>query len=533
MTSPAQLPAPDRCILRYLLERHARERPASTFAVFADGTRWDYAELLRRVRATALGLQRLGVRQGEHVLCWLPNGPEAILTWFGINFLGAVYVPLNTGYRGNLLAHAVRLSDAKLMVVHAGLVDRLQGLDTGALQALAISGQPPANLALPFACTDAAALFAAEGEPAPLERPIQPWDLQGIIYTSGTTGPSKAALTSYVHLHEGGAAFHFLTEHDRGLTSLPLFHQGGTGAIYRMLIRGASIAVVESFRTRQFWDDVRATGATYLTLLGAMTRFLLSEPPSPRDRDHTLRCAAMVPLTDDAGPFSERFGVEIYTTFNMTEVSCPLFSQANPRKAGSCGRARPGIEARVVDDNDCEVPVGSTGELVLRSAMPWAFSHGYYRAPEATAAAWRNGWFHTGDAFYRDPDGDFFFVDRMKDAIRRRGENISSFEVEREILEFRSIREAAVVAVPSEHGEDEVMAVISPAPGHSVDPAELIAFLQPRMAHFMVPRFIRVLQELPKTPSQKVQKHVLRAEGAAGAWDRTVHMGALRRERLT
>jgi crotonobetaine/carnitine-CoA ligase len=240
----------------------------------------------------------------------------------------------------------------------------------------------------------------------------------------------------------------------------------------------------------------------------------------------------MVPLTEDAGPFSERFGVEIYTTFNMTEISCPLFSGANPRKPGTCGRPRPGIDARVVDENDCEVPPGTTGELVLRSDMPWAFSHGYYKAPEATAASWRNGWFHTGDAFTMDADGDFFFMDRMKDAIRRRGENISSFEVEREILEFDGIREAAVVAVPSEHGEDEVMAVIAPVPGRSVQPRDLIAFLQPRMAHFMVPRYIRVLDELPKTPTQKVQKHLLRADGAAGAWDRTLHMEALRRERL-
>jgi crotonobetaine/carnitine-CoA ligase len=298
------------------------------------------------------------------------------------------------------------------------------------------------------------------------------------------------------------------------------------------MIRGASVAVVESFRTQQFWDDVRATGATYVTLVGAMSRFLLSEPPSAADRGHTLRTAAMVPLTEDAQALADRFGIDIYTTFNMTEVSCPLFSGANPRKPGTCGRARPGIEARVVDENDCEVPRGTPGELALRSEMPWAFSHGYHRAPEATAAAWRNGWFHTGDAFTQDAEGDLFFVDRMKDAIRRRGENISSFEVEREIMEFPGVREAAVVAVPSEHGEDEVMAVVAPVPGRILDPRELVAFLLPRMAHFMVPRFVRVIDELPKTPTQKVQKHLLRDQGAAGAWDRQAHMGALRREKL-
>lgn len=531
MTLDRCMPAADQCVLRDLLDRHARERPEAVFAVFGDGSRWTYAQLHARVRRAAAGLQKLGVRQDDRVLCWLPNGGEAIVLWFAVNYAGAVYVPLNTAYRGSLLGRAVGLADAKLMVLHAGLAQRLEGLDTGMLHKLVILGNGAESPAR-FERSDAAAVFDDEGEPQPLPRPIQPWDLQSIIYTSGTTGPSKAVLSSYLHLHQAGAAFHFLGPEDRGLTALPLFHQAGMGAIYRMLIRGASVAVVESFRTRQFWEDVRATGATFVVLVGAMSRFLLSEPPSPRDRDHPMRHAAMVPLTEDAGALCARFGLDIYTTFNMTEVSCPLFSGANPRKAGSCGTARAGVQARLVDANDCEVTRGTAGELVLRTDLPWAFSHGYYRAPEATAAAWRNGWFHTGDVFRQDEDGDFFFLDRMKDAIRRRGENISSFEVESEIMEFPGIREAAVVAVPSEHGEDEVMAVVSPVPGGRIDPAELVVFLQPRMAHFMVPRYVRVLDELPKTATQKVQKHLLREQGAGGAWDHLEHMGGLRREKL-
>ena len=528
-----RIPPPQLCVLRSLLDRHAQERPDAVFAVFADGSRWTYASLHQRVRCAAAGLQGLGLEQGEHVLCWLPNGPQAIVLWFALNYIGAVYVPLNTSFRGQVLGHAIRTADAKLMVAHHGLLDRLAGRDTGRLETVVIVGpDAPQVPAVPFRTLGAAVIFDAQGEPRPPQRPIQPWDLQSIIYTSGTTGPSKAVLSTYVHLHQAGAAFHFLTESDRGLTVLPLFHQAGMGAIYRMLIRGASIAVVDSFRTSNFWDDIRATGATYVTLVGAMSRFLMSEPPSAGDRQHALRCAVMVPLTDDAAAFRARFGVDIYATFNMTEVSCPLVSGSNPTKAGTCGRPRPGIDARVVDENDCEVPAGTAGELILRSDVPWAFSHGYYLAAEATAAAWRNGWFHTGDAFIADADGDFVFVDRMKDAIRRRGENISAFEVEREIMEFPGIREVAVVAVPSQHGEDEVMAVIAPVPGHRVDPAELDAFLVPRLAHFMVPRYIRVMVELPKTSTQKVQKFLLREEGAAGAWDRTAQFGTLKRERL-
>ncbi|MEJ5988439.1 AMP-binding protein [Ramlibacter sp. PS3R-8] len=531
MALDPRMPPRDECVLRDLLDRHARERPDAVFAVFRDGRRWTYRELHAKVRAATAGLQRAGVAQGERVLCWLPNGAEAILAWFAINYAGAVFAPLNTSYRGELLAHAVRTGGGTLMLAHRRLADRLAGLDTGALRRLALTGEGTSEVQ-GFDCTDLAAILEAPGEPAPLARPIEPWDLQSIIFTSGTTGPSKAVLSSYLHLHAAGAAFHFLREDDRGLTTLPLFHQAGTGAIYRMLIRGASIAVVESFRTHEFWDDVRATEATFLTLLGAMTRFLLGEPPSERDREHTLRHALMVPLTEDARSIHERFGIDLYTAFNMTEVSCPLFSGRNPGTPGSCGRPRPGIEARVADENDCEMPTGATGELLLRADMPWAFGHGYEGAPEATARAWRNGWFHTGDAFRVDAQGEFHFVDRLKDAIRRRGENVSSFEVEREVLQYPGVREAAAVAARSEHGEDEVLVVLSCQPGADVEPRALVDFLLPRLPHFMVPRYLRVLAELPKTPTGKVQKHVLRDAGAAGAWDRELEMGALKRERL-
>ena len=188
---------------------------------------------------------------------------------------------------------------------------------------------------------------------------------------------------------------------------------------------------------------------------------------------------------------------------------------------------------RIVDENDCEVPPGTIGELIIRTDMPWALNHGYHRNPEATAKAWRNGWFHTGDAFRRDENGNFFFVDRMKDAIRRRGENISSFEVEAEVGSHPSVQECAAVAVPSELGEDEVLVAIAPQPGHEIDHEALIEYLIPRMAHFMVPRYIRIVPELPKTPTQKVQKHLIRSQGVtADTWDREKAGIVIRRQKL-
>jgi crotonobetaine/carnitine-CoA ligase len=218
----------------------------------------------------------------------------------------------------------------------------------------------------------------------------------------------------------------------------------------------------------------------------------------------------------------------------MTEVSCPLVSAINPTLPGSCGGPRAGVEARLVDENDCEVPVGEVGELIVRTDAPWAMNSGYYRNPEATARAWRNGWFHTGDAFRKDADGNHFFVDRMKDAIRRRGENISSFEVEAEVIAHPAVREAAAVAVPSEIAEDEVLVAVSLAQGCTLDPAELVEFLRPRMAHFLIPRYVRIMDELPKTPTQKVQKHLIRKDGVtADTWDREAAGVVVRRDRLS
>ena len=516
-----RIPSAEDCVLRPLLDRRARETPDKVFVQFADtGATWTYAELHRHVRDTAAALQGEGVRQGETVLTWLPNGPDALRIWFAINYVGAIYVPLNLAYRGQILEHAVKSSGARLIVGHPGLLPRLDAIGVGRLERrVGITGPE--------------SLRAAGQAPTPPERAVMPWDTQSVIYTSGTTGPSKGVLCSYLHAASAANAFYAATADDRNMVNLPLFHAGGTGAIYRMLVKGGSIALVESFNTNSFWDTVRATGTTCLTLLGAMVPFLLKLPPGPGDRQHTLKKVVLVPLSDDAQAFADRFGVDVYTTFNMTETSWPLVSERNPAVRGTCGRPREGIEARIVDDNDCEVAPGAIGELILRADTPWTMNHGYHNNPEATAQAWRNGWFHTGDAFRRDADGNFFFVDRLKDAIRRRGENISSFEVEAELMAHPAVREAAAVAVPSEHGEDEVLAVVAPVAGQSVDPAELLSFLLPRMPHFMVPRYVRVLPELPKTPTQKVQKNLLRADGVTSdTWDREAAGIRVRRERL-
>jgi crotonobetaine/carnitine-CoA ligase len=523
----------DRFVLRNLVDRHARDRGESVFALFSTGDQWSYARLRSNVRKVAASLQALGVKQDDFVLSWLPNGPHAVAVWFALNYIGAAYVPVNTSYRGRLLAHVIQNSGARLMVADARLADRLAEVETSGLDTLVTIGgdPPPAPKGIRPLTEDA--LSAATGEPTDPPRAIMPWDTHAIIYTSGTTGPSKGVLSSYRHLAATTEALDTVTSEDRALVNLPIFHVGGTSGVYRMLVRGGSIALVEAFDTATFWDTVRRTGTTTMTLLGAMIPFLMKAEPTPRDRDHGLRQAIMVPLAEDAAQFTARFGVDIYTVFNMTEISCPILSERNPDVAKTCGRIRPGFEARVVDEHDMEVPHGTVGELMVRADEPWTMNHGYNANPEATARAWRNGWFHTGDAFRRDEAGNFFFVDRMKDAIRRRGENISSFEVEVEIGAHPKVRETAVVGVPSEFGEDEVMAIVAAVPGANIDPVEIISFLTPRLPHFMVPRYIRFMAELPKTPTQKIEKHVLRSEGIThDTWDREQAGIRLKREKL-
>lgn len=530
-----RIPDRDECVLRYLLDRWANERPDQPHVVFADGAEWTFAELRDKVRTKAAGLRAMGIEQGEHVAVWLPNGPDALIAFYAINYIGAVFVPFNTAYRGQLLQHVIANSGARVLLVHPDLVPRLHEIDLGRVERLVVTtGIEVPEAPRPIQRFDE--LAGAADETLELARPIEPWDIQSIIYTSGTTGPSKGVLSSYLHMfsNAGPESWPMVDENDRYMCVAPIFHIGGMGPPFVMLARGASVAMIDNFSTEDFWAVAKATQSTVVFLLGVMATFLLKAEPRPDDRDHTVKKAFMVPLTGDAPAFTERFGVDIYTIFNMTEISSPIVSEANPTKIGTCGRVRDGVDVRLVDRNDCEVPIGEIGEMLVRTDRPWAMNSGYNANPEATAEAWRNGWFHTGDAFRRDEDGYFYFVDRVKDAIRRRGENISSFEVEADVCSHPAVREAAAVAVPSEFSEDEVMVIVAPVPGQKLEARQLAEFLIDTMPYFMVPRYIRILDELPKTPSAKVMKADLRKEGVTSdTWDREAAGLRVRREKFS
>ena len=531
MDDPRSIPTRAECVVGELLRRWARERPAHPFLEFEDGTAWSFVETLDRVQRAAGALRGLGVGQGSHVLGWMPNRREAVLGWLAANYLGAVHVPLNTGYRGRLLQHAIDVSGATVLLADASLLPRLAEIAPARLRdVIVIGGSPPD--ATPFRSHPAAILEGeARAEP---ERPVEPWDPIYLMLTSGTTGPSKAVTCTYVQAWCGAAmGMDYFDAQDRLLANLPLFHVSGAGAVLDRLTKGGTCVLVDGFSATSFWPTVRRFRITGACLVGAMTQFLLRQPPSPDDRNHTLRNVVTVPWNEDSKAVAERYGLLMRTAFNMTETAVPIRSAANPAALGTCGRARAGVEARVVDAHDIEVPHGQVGELILRTSRPWELSPGYFGNPEATAAAWRNGWFHTGDAFRRDADGNFYFVDRLKDSIRRRGENISSFEVEAEALCHPAVLEAAAIAVPSDDAEDEVMLVLTLDESQGFDPAELLQFLEPRMAHYMLPRYVRVVEAMPRTPTAKIEKHRLRAEGVtAGTWDREAHGITVRAGRL-
>ena len=528
------MPSRERSVLGPLLDHWAATTPERIFAVFEDGEQWTWAQTRTKVLATAQALRQLGIKQGDSVGVWLPNGKTMVLVWFATNYLGARYCPINTSFRGNLLAHVISNAGAQVLVCHAGLMDRLHDVDLAQVQTIIVSGDysgtaPGGRRLLPPSALDGDAQTLGPV----LE--VQPWDIYGIIYTSGTTGPSKGVLASYLQLYASGVlSYGYMGPDDRILVNLPMFHVGGTNSIFTALVRGASFYLVDSFDSRNFWAQIKKYRCTTTSgLIGAMTEFLAKAPPAEGEKDNPLSIVTLGPVTPQTVELAERYGFSYMTGFNMTEVSVPLMAELNTRAFGSCGKPRAGIQCRLVDENDIEVPVGQLGELILRSDLPWAMTTGYNGMPEATARAWRNGWFHTGDVFRKDAQDNFFYVDRAKDAIRRRGENISSLEVEREVLAHPAVQEAGAIPAPNPGGEDDVMVVVAPKPGVVIDPAELLQFLIPRMAHFMVPRYVRIVASLPKTPTNKIQKAELRKEGVtADTWDRDAAGIVVKRERL-
>lgn len=509
------------------LRAAACEVPQRPFIRMARGE-WSYGQLDALADAAAAGLARAGVQPGDTVSLMLPNGIEFIVLWFALARLGATAAPVNTAWRGRVLEDALNLVHSRLFIAHAALRTQwaaaLPQLHR-VVQVIEVGEALPEVEAMPLAtpCSAYAELLSA-GAVVP-EAEVGFRDLCLLLYTSGTTGRSKAAMLSHRFVLAQAHGFIEglqLRSDDVLYCPYPLFHLDATVMTLApaLLLRGVA-AIGERFSVSRYWDEMRALGATVFDFMGATITMLWKQPPSPRDREHRARLGWGVPLPAFAPQFEQRFGCRLVELYGSTEAGGVMYTPLDrPRRMGSCGRPHPRCSVALVDADGFAVPDGVAGELLVRGNEPGALMEGYYGMPEATLAAQRDQWFHTGDLLRRDAEGFYFFVGRLKDMVRRRGENISAAEVEQALEAHPLVLEVAVFGVPSVLSEEEVVACVVLRPGARLQAEALHAFAARQMARFMLPRYWRFLPALPRTPTDKVEKFRLRSEGLTpDTWD--------------
>ncbi len=522
--------------LSHVLSQHAARRPDKVFLTeLASGRQWTFSQLDTWTNQIAHALHSLGVDAGTHVGLLLENSAEHIAVFLGLGKLAAVSVPVNTAARGDLLAYYLEHADVELVVVDEDLVARLAPVlpllkRVRRVVTVGRFGQPcrDGGEQLGQASADLASCVA-NASAAPVKQGPKFSSLVMLAYTSGTTGPSKASMVSHacaLSYGTGGVEAHGYNADDVFYVCLPLFHVNAllTSTI-TALVCGACVVLAQRFSASRFFDEIRACKATTTNLLGAMSSFLWARQPQADDADNALRLVSVSPMPSFTQAFERRFGLRAVSNYGLSDFGTvtSLRADAPESKRGSMGVPRSYFELRVVDDDDLECPVGEVGEIVLRSKQPWRAATGYYKMAQATADANRNQWFHTGDRARRDEDGYLWFVDRKKDCIRRRGENISSFEVEQIVARHPAVGAVAVFPVSTPQQDEEVGAAVVLRDGHALGERELVEYCAARMSYFMVPRYLRFVSELPTTVNQKVEKFRLRESMEAAldeVWDR-------------
>lgn len=520
-----------------VLDAQAGERPDQVL-LHIDGTDLTYAQLRQRSIEGAAGLRRLGIVPGERVAIFMGTSPEWVVLWFALSRMGAVAVPINTAYRGDFLAHQLRDSGTVAVAVDEELAERLAAVAAGvpSLRAVLVHGtgrgtwsagpeRLPLGQVLGGGPVDGAGASPITG-PATHDGPATPHDQVGaIFYTSGTTGPSKGALATQHYLLSAAQAMVDCWQLQPGeavYAPLPLFHLSAVGSVLGPMLAGGTGVIDRSFSVHATWERVRRHRAVGLVGAGAMVTMLWSQAPEgPGEGPFRFLSAAPVP-GDLYRLIEDRWHCRIVTCYGLSEAFPLTYAGvADDNPPGASGRPNPDFEVAVVDEEDVPVPAGQVGEIVCRPRRPHVMFEGYGGHPEATLAQLRNLWFHTGDLGRFDEDGNLYYVDRRKDAMRRRGENISSFEVEQALLRHPAIAEVAAIGVPSPLGEDDVMVCVVPSPDVALEVVELMDFCCQQLPYFAVPRYVDLRSSLPKNAVGRVLKHELRAEGVRpGTWDR-------------
>ncbi len=514
-------------VLGELIEDRAANNGDRVFLRFKEQV-YTYSEMNRYANRCGNAFLALGIAKGDKISIMLPNCPEYLFAWWGSAKIGAVEVPINTSYKGEFLRHIIDQSDSKILIVAHEFLPRLKLIEDTLpkLRKVIVLGGLEENdikhLKIPTMTFDE--FFQAPEDPVSIE--IYPSDPQNIIYTSGTTGVSKGALGPHkfwivvaeqlLPLREGG-------RDDIFYTFLPLYHMNGQClTTITALLAEAQMVLSDKFSASRFWDDIRKYGATQFNYLGAVIPILDKQPERSNDLDNPVKIAlgGGCPQTV-IDRFEKRFGLRCMEGFGMTEIGIPVHTTLDVKRRGSCGRPLPIYDVRLFDDDDNEVATGMPGEIVFRPLEPFTMMLEYYNMPDKTLESYRNLWFHTGDLAKRDEEGYLYFVDRKKDALRRRGENISSFEVERAINAHPAVLESAAVAVESELAEDEVKICVVLKKGESLTAEELIKWSGDRMPYFAVPRYVEFMEALPKTPTERTQKYLLKQAGITPTtWDR-------------
>jgi len=519
----------DRRTLGDVIEQCAADHADRT-AYVIDETPVTFAESEQRSARVANALHSLGVRPGDRVALLVENCAELVDVFFACGRLGAIEVAVNTANRGQFLRHQLDNSDPTVLVVDDNYLDRLPtdavmpNLRALLVRTTGIEPTPAPDLGVPV--LPAATLQDAEPTIPALDRRPHFGDPLSIVYTSGTSGPSKGVVISHRYMINAAS----VTFTNRGgeagdvvYSPLPLYHLNAH--IITLLgpyMHGATGVLDRHFSVSRFWQRVDEVGANHLAILGAQLQLVWNLPPDPKDGQRNLKVLVGAPISQEMRPrWEERYGLKTSQGFALSEA-CPICS--SPAGAdtppGSSGQPVDTVEVRLFNDDDVEVPTGTVGEICVRPREPFIIFSGYWRDPVATTEAWRNGWFHTGDLGRFDDAGFLTFVDRKKDYLRRRGENVSSFEVERALLAHEAVGEAAAVGVPSELTEDDCLVVVAPRAGMTVDPWDLVHHSVANMPFFAVPRYYAIVDELPKTPTGKVEKYRLRQDGVpAGAFD--------------
>jgi len=495
------------------------ERQATLFGArplfSCGGETWSFAQSRDIAAGMAGAFAAAGLRRGDRVAILCSNRPDFMRAFLGCAWLGLVAVPINAAVKGPQLAYLLENSGAVALLVEDALAGALAAVNSAGLRHIwSTDGGIGDKLPTPGDLVAPAALG--------------PGDTLAIMYTSGTTGPSKGVLCPHAQYFWWGAntaRILGVTENDVLGTTLPLFHVNALNTFAQALLTGSRQVLEPRFSASRFWGAMAEHGATIGYLLGAMVPILLARDPSPAEREHRLRVALGPGVPGQLqATFRERTGVRLIEGYGSTESNFVIAAEDGDIPPGAMGRVCRGFEALVVDEDDEEVAAGRPGELVLRAHEPFAFASGYHGMDSKTVEAWRNLWLHTGDRVTCDADGVFRFVDRLKDAIRRRGENISSWEVEQALLSHPGVEACAVFPVASELAEDEVMATVVPKSGVTLTEVSLIRHCEPLLPRFALPRFVELASDLPRTENGKVRKFQLREKGVGpSTWDREAH----------